>query len=219
MRTILATLAAFALFAADEAPAPKLDRIILTNGRALAGTIESEADDHYMIKLAAGGGGALLIKKDRVESVVRGVEDMPKPTIAKAEAPAGSTELVTGEERKNNDESTGKKTSPDKNWTESEHPPAGLSLKEGVAWIKKLSGRSNTGGNIISFAKVVEVLGPNFVKKNNIEDGLGISNRYSFYEWSGIGGERVTVKIRLSDNVFAGAFVLNNPNVEIQKRR
>lgn len=80
MRTILATLAAFALFAADEAPAPKLDRIILTNGRALAGTIESEADDHYMIKLAAGGGGALLIKKDRVESVVRGVEEMPKPT-------------------------------------------------------------------------------------------------------------------------------------------
>lgn len=203
MRTILATLAAFALFAADEAPAPKLDRIILTNGRALAGTIESEADDHYMIKLAAGGGGALLIKKDRVESVVRGVEEMPKPTAPAARVAA---EVPAAE---NKDLKTGS--------AEDAKPVLDHSDQEKKRAGRELIAKAKTLKKPMSFQQVKEILGNN-CERLTFEPiqrpGFG------WYHWV-IYGSGVNVLIDERDNSFV-EMTLQRPlpyHDEAQKRR
>jgi hypothetical protein len=72
----LLLLAAFAF--AEDAPA-KLDRLQLANGRTLIGTVESETADAYSVRLVGGQGGVMSIRKDRVTSIVRGVEDAPAP--------------------------------------------------------------------------------------------------------------------------------------------
>lgn len=82
MRAI-AILLAVSIASAADAP-PKLDRINLSNGRALVGTITSETSDLYMVTLPGGNGGVMQIAKGRVVSVERGVEDAPVVRIASA---------------------------------------------------------------------------------------------------------------------------------------
>lgn len=73
MRILMAILIGTVCVAA-EGTSVILDRIVLTNGRTLVGTISSETDEAYSIALVGGGGGALVIAKDRVVSIERGAE-------------------------------------------------------------------------------------------------------------------------------------------------
>jgi hypothetical protein len=82
MRAITILLAVSIASAAD-AP-PKLDRINLSNGRALVGTIASETNDLYMVTLPGGNGGVMQVAKSRVVSVERGAEDAPVVQLASA---------------------------------------------------------------------------------------------------------------------------------------
>lgn len=79
MRAV-AMLVAVSIAAAAAEPA-KLDRINLSNGRSLVGTIASETDGSYIIALAGGAGGSIQVAKSRVISVDRAVEDLPAPTV------------------------------------------------------------------------------------------------------------------------------------------
>jgi hypothetical protein len=100
---IIASALCAALAAAD--PPSKLDRINLTNGRSLAGTISSETADAYTITLAGGSGGAILVAKSRVLSIERGAEDLPVPSVPITEqqpvakpTPASAADVATDEE-------------------------------------------------------------------------------------------------------------------------
>lgn len=62
----------------DAAPA-KLDRFNLANGRTIVGTIESQTDEAYTIKLVGGAGGTIIMKKDRVLSIDARAADPPAP--------------------------------------------------------------------------------------------------------------------------------------------
>lgn len=90
MRAIAVLLAVSFAAAADEQP--KMDRINLTNGRALVGTITNETDTVYMVTLPGGSGGVMQIAKSRVVSIDRGAEDAPSvqavsaPTQAEMDA-------------------------------------------------------------------------------------------------------------------------------------
>jgi hypothetical protein len=102
MRLIIACTLCLGLAAAE--PPAKLDRINLTNGRSLAGTIASETADSYTITLAGGSGGAIQVAKSRVLSVERGAEDLPAPSVPVAEQqpiarPAPSAADVAADEQ------------------------------------------------------------------------------------------------------------------------
>jgi hypothetical protein len=86
MRHLLA-LALIASLSAEDAP--MLDRLELSNGRALVGMVESETADAYTIHLAGGSGGAIIVAKSKVVTIVRRVEDMP---VAPVPRPAAAKE-------------------------------------------------------------------------------------------------------------------------------
>lgn len=71
---VMALVAAACFCWSADAVTTQLDRITLTNGRALVGTISAETDDAYTIALVGGGGGAIQVAKSRVVSIERGAE-------------------------------------------------------------------------------------------------------------------------------------------------
>ena len=79
-RTLAILLLIATALAAVETPT-KLDRIHLANGRTIVGLATEETADTYSV-IPSGGGGALTIRKDRIVSIERGVEDAPAPTPA-----------------------------------------------------------------------------------------------------------------------------------------
>lgn len=96
MRLITLLMFAVAAVAADHA---KMDLIHLANGRSIVGTVESETEDAYTVRLS-GSGIVLNLKKEKVSSIERGVADQPDPAATPRPKPPSPKPMKPREQTK-----------------------------------------------------------------------------------------------------------------------
>ncbi len=78
MRAIAILLLAITIGAAEVEPAPKLDRVTLSNGGVVIGSITEDADGYAVLV----GGGKMHLARDAVKGIEKGVADVPADGVA-----------------------------------------------------------------------------------------------------------------------------------------
>ncbi len=162
--------------AADSDPLPgKLDRIELTNGRALVGTIATETPENYTVRLPAGGGGDLIVKRERVAKIVRGVEDMPSahPASEPMETAAVVRPAATNSPRPIDPIAA----------LRADAKAKGVNVTRAMLAVVKVG---------MDYADTLKILGPGFTVTENVNRVSG----YTLHHWINADGSSIRIEFR-----------------------